>query len=178
MDKITITKEMLAAASDYMTSTAKEAWISENAPKCFDRLSITAGDDPMPPMYMINAGLKARYLMTALAYYLKQPFETDEKDNSLMSETDYDRWAGSHAINQIERWKSDRELRDKCFDLLSDYHELEKRFSAQLYGLLNVQNDFVLRQSQYSAAQMKELPQLLTQLKEMQEAKADGNGES
>ncbi len=179
MDKIVITKEMLLAARDYVEQGVKEAWCKDNAGKVFDRLAITADDEPVPPMYMLNAGLKARYLMAAFAaFYLKQDYEALESDNALMSVEEYDRWAGSHALNQIERWKQDRELRDKCFDLLSDYKDLEKQFSVQINGMLAAMNDTVIRQSEYMATQMKELPSILEQLKDLQQGKADNNAES
>ena len=178
MERIVITKEMLLAARDYVEIGVKEAWCKENAMKCFDKLAITADDEPVPPMYMVNAGLKARYLMAAFAaFYLRQDFEALESDNALMSVEEYDRWAGSHALNQIERWKQDRELRDKCFDLLSDYKDLEKQFSIHINGLLAAMNDMVIRQNDYMAAQMKELPALLEQIKDMQ-GKAESHAES
>ena len=122
-------------------------------------------------MYMVNLGMKNRYLMAVLASYLHIGYETDERDERLMSIADYNRWAGSHVLNQIDRFKRDSEARDKCYDLLYDFREFEKLLSAQIYGLLNVQNDIVMRQSEQMSTAVKELPQLLTELKEMQEAK-------
>lgn len=170
-DKITITKEMLLAADDYIPSSEKEAWVSDTASKCFDRLEITSDGEQMPQMYMVNTGLKSRYLMAMLLRYLKQGYEAEENDPSLITEADYDRWASSHAINQIERWKKDVELRDKCYDILYDFHDLKKRLTSQLMGLLTVQNDSVLRQSQYMTTQLQTLPTVLEQLKELQEAR-------
>lgn len=173
-DKITITKEMLADASDYIPNSAKEKWITETAPKCFDRLAISVDGDSMPEMYMVNTGLKARYLMTALvSMYLRHEYEADDTDASLMSEADYDKWAGAHIFCEIDRWKRDVELRDKCYDMLYDYHDLEKRFSSQIMGLLSVQNDDVMRQSRYMDAQMKQLPALIEELRKLQEKRGE-----
>lgn len=174
MEKIIITKEIMLAASDYMTLQAKEEWTEKVAPRCFDKLGITADDEPLPPMYMVNMGLKNRYLMAALAQYLMQPYEPDETDESLMSRGDYDKWAGSHVFCQIDRLKACKEARDKCYDLLYDFHELEKMLSAQLNGLLTVQNDYVIRQNEYTATQIKELPQVIEQLKNLQEGRENG----
>lgn len=177
MSEITITKEMLLGARDYVELGVKETWCKDNAMKCFDKLSITADEEPAPPMYMLNAGLKARYLMAAFtAFYLRQDYEALADDNSLMSVEEYDRWAGSHVFNQIERWKSDREVRDKCFDVLADYKDLEKMFSVQINGMLAAMNDPVVRQNEYLSTQMKELPAVLEQLKEMQ-GKAENDAE-
>lgn len=170
-ETITLTKEMLLAAKSYIPNAEKEMWVADTAAKCFDRLSIAVDGDPVPDMYIINTGLKYRYLMTALvSKYFGMEYEADEKDTALMSEADYDRWASGHVFCEIDRWKRDKDVVDKCFDLLYDYHDLEKRFSSQIASLLGVQNDPVMRQAQYGVAQLKELPKLLTQLRELQEA--------
>lgn len=170
MEKLIITKEMMEAARDYLTNAEKEAFVAEFATRCFDKLAITGTDgEPAPDMYMVNSGLKARYLMGAFAkLYFGAPFEGDE-----MSEEEYDLWAGSHVLNQVERWKREAELRDKCYDLLADFKDLEKRLSTQINGLLNVMNDTVLRQNDYMAAQVKELPAMLKALQELQEGKGE-----
>ena len=173
--KITLTTELMTVARDYIPIAEKEAWVAENATKCFDKLAITADGEAMPPMYMVNAGLKCRYLMGAFAkLYFGVDFPHDEQDEWLMSESDYDDWAGSHVMNQLERWKHDNALKFKAYDLMADYKDLEKRFSTQISGLLLVQNDSVIRTNQLSSAMVKELPALLEQLKDLQGEKDNG----
>ena len=170
MDKKILTKEMIQAAADYTTNAFKEAWCAETAPKCFDRLAITADKEAMPPMYMVNEGLKKRYLMTVFVKnYLLQTVEVETVDEALMSETDYDNWAGSHVFCQLERLKKDKDICDKCYELLYDFRELDKRLSAQISGLLAAQNDFVVRQNQLMATQIQQLPQVMERLQELQE---------
>ena len=171
-ERIEITKEMLAGARDYVPNAEKEAWVAENA-------AITSDGEELPTMYMVNEGLRRRFLMTAFVKtYLRQEAEADERDAALMSDACFDRWAGSHVFNQLERLKRDAELRDKCFDLLADYKDLEKRFSAQLAGLLAVQNDAVVRQAQYTSTQMKALPGLLEELKKLADRKGEADGKT
>lgn len=178
MSKIEITRKMMEAAKDYIPLAIKEAWAADCGAKCFDRLAITADEEPMPPMYMVNYGLKSRYLMAVLAgMYFGAEYTPDEKDPALMGVEDYDAWAGSHVLNQIERWKFDAALKSKAFDILYDYKDMEKRISSQISGLLAVQNDFVIRQSEYMANQIKQFPQLLEQMKELQ-GKGDASGKS
>lgn len=208
--KIELTKELMLGARDYIPLAEKEAWVAENAPKCFDQLAITADDEAMPPMFMVNTGLKSRYLMAALVrlYFrvdagedpstpaLRASAQNDNKvkntaqndkeekrsaqndasetDEWLMSVEEYDAWAGSHVFNQLERWKRDGDLKFKAYDLLYDYKDLEKRFSAQISSLLAVQNDPVIRQAQQMTASVKELPVVLEQLKALQEENKDG----
>lgn len=168
--EIIITKELLSGARDYIPDAVKEAWTAENAPKCFDKLAITADGEAMPPMYMANSSLKARYLMGAfVGLYLGLDFEPeDEEHPALMSVAEYDRWAGSHVFNQVERMKRFMEIRDKCFDILSDYRDLEKRFHAMIGSLLTVQNDSVIRQNEMTNAAVKELPEIMKQLEALQ----------
>lgn len=178
MEKITITKEMMEAARDYVSNAEKEAFVAECATKCFDKLAITADGEAAPDMYMVNSGLKARYLMGAFAvlYLNRTDVSFEETDALLMTSESYDLWAGSHVLNQVERWKRDSDLRDKCYDLLADYKDLEKRLSTQINGLLNVMNDSVMRQNEYMAAQVKELPAMMEKLKELQEGKGEEDG--
>lgn len=177
--KVELTKEMILAAKDYVPLEVKRAWVADCSDKCFDRLAITADGETMPPMYMVNSGLKARCLMGAfVGMYLGLDYEPDADNALLMSAEDYDKWAGSHIFNQFERMKRDPDVRDKCFDLLFDYRVLEKMFHAAVNGLLLVQNDPVIRQNELMATQMKELPKVLTQMKELQKkVSKDGDAE-
>ena len=177
MGKIIITAQDIEKANNYVPLDKKEEWVSINASKCFDKLAITADGEDMPPMYMVNVGLKNRYLMAALAkMYLNKQYNSDVRDAALMSVEDYDTWAGSHIFCQIDRLKAVKEARDRCYELLYDYHELEKMLSAQIHGLLEVQNDYVMRQGEYTSTQLKDLPQLMEQLKALQQAREEDNG--
>ena len=163
---VEITREMLTAARDYVPLSEKEAWAAESAAKCFDRLEITAGGERLPAMYAVNSSRRSRYLMGALAgLYFGVSFDAEEGDPALMREDCYDAWAGGHVLNQLERWKRDPEARNKCFDLAADFKDLEKRFSAQLMNLLNVQNDPVARQNELTAAAVRELPGVLGEIR-------------
>ena len=166
MEKYVLTKETLLAARDYVPLAEKEAWVDEAAAACVDALKISGEAGAMPDMYMANAGRKSRWLMGALTgLYL--PLRGKDETGALSAE-DYDRYAGSHLLNQIERWKSDAETRNKCFDLLSDFRDLEKRLNGQLIALLGVQNDSVVRQSLALSEEMAKLPAALKTLEETQ----------
>ena len=176
-EKFTLTQQVMEGARDYIPLAVKEAWVADNASKCFDKLAITADDEAMPPMYMVNTGLKSRYLMGALVgLYFGLEFSAESEDNAaLMTVEEYDGWAGSHVMNQLERMKHDATYKYKAYDLMYDYKDLEKRFSTQITALMTVQNDSVIRQSELMTNQIKELPTLLEQLKELQGEKQDGD---
>ncbi len=176
--EIRITREQILAASTYMT-LAEKTELLNRADRCFDRLSITSGGEAMPPMWKENYGIKARYLMAALARMLKLPYEADNGDEMLMNEKDYDRFGDSHVIMQIERFKRDKDeaVRDAAYDLMGDYFQLEKAFSAEIKAMLDVQNDAVIRQQQMSKEAMAELPKVMEALKELQRSRDTNDSE-
>ena len=144
-------EKIMQEAEAYVPISKKAEFVNYCAERCFDKLNITAasGNDTlsaMPPMWKENSELKARYMMGGLLkLYLKQEAQTDENDEWLLTEQEYDRWAAEHILNQIERMKSNASLRDKCFDLLQDYKTLEKMLNTEVYGLIRVMNDSVSR---------------------------------
>lgn len=150
IQKVYITENDLRNANTYIPLLKKMEFVDQCATLCFDRLTITQSGDlgaALPYMYKENGQLKSRFLMGALVkLYLGKDFAPVEGTEFLMSADDYDRWAGAHIFNQIERMKGKGvELRDIAFDLLHDFKDLEKRLNAEIYGLLQAQNDFVSR---------------------------------
>ena len=83
--------------------------------------------------------------------------ELAEKDDPwLPSEEACDAYFASFPISQLERIKKttqDKELRDKIYDLLSDYRALEKLLNAECYGLLPAMNDTLSRFQMMMSAQ-------------------------
>lgn len=162
MEVIAVTEEMLLSAREYVPLAEKERFVSTVATNCFDKLSIGTGnaekDGAMPPYYKENYGLKARYLMAALAelYFGVKFFPASEADELRMLEEQYEAWASGNPLNQIESIKHtsrDPAVKSKCFDLLSDYRTLEKMLNAECYGLLKAMNDPVTRFSMLMEAQ-------------------------
>lgn len=168
-----ITEKMIERANSYISIVEKEEFVSRNAPNCFDRLQISADGDQMPPMYMENTALKSRYMMYALAkLYFGEKVETergeDGNETELLTVAEYDKWAGSHVFMQLERMKKNASVRDRIFDIMSDYYSLDKMFDRQLRGLLAVQNDSVMRNGFMMKSDMAELPKLLEELTKLQ----------
>lgn len=173
MERFEVTRERMEAARDYMPLKEKEAWLDKVAAHCMDVLKIRVEDADMPDMYMANSGKKSRFLMAALlGYYFG---EADVKPDELMDYEQYDRYAGSHIVSQIERWKSDLSLRNKCYDLLSDWRDLTMRLGCTISGLLEVQNDTVLRQNMAMNDEMAKLPGLMEELRKLGEAREKTN---
>lgn len=165
---------------DYVPLREKMQFVKEAADLCFDRIEIKIDGGlesmPMPPLYKENTAIKSRVLMAAYAkLYLSEPYEF-EKNQWLMTEQEYDRFASSHIMNQLERLKRcDGEVRDKAFDVISDMRDLEKRLNTEIYGLTQVMNEPVTRI--IMALQQQTTPEAvsgaLNELKDAQKAFAD-----
>lgn len=153
-DIITITPEMVEGARCYVPYAEKKLFLDDVAPRCFEALEISAsadsGDSALPPMYKENCFAKQRYLAAALIrLYFGMELELEDADGQkwLISLDQFDAWQASQAMNQLERMKGKvaPELRDKIFDLISDYRDLEKKLNTEVFGLLQVMNDPVSR---------------------------------
>ena len=105
-----------------------------------------------------------------LTFYLHMEYEGNDDLN--MATDVYDRFASSHILNQIERMKSDALMRDKAFDLIADYRELEKRVNSEIFSVLAVQNDTVARLSLVMENAMTP-EEAQKALEEMEKLKAD-----
>ena len=151
-----LTDEMLSKARDYVPLMEKMSFVRTCAVDCFDRMELRLTDGTALPFFKENGGRKSRYMMGALVkLYLMQTIEPTEGTEFLMAADDYDRWAGGHIIGQLSRMKAKGgDIGGKANDLLSDYKELEKRFNAEAYALLQGMNDPVSRMQQMAMQSM------------------------
>lgn len=146
-----LTRDMIAAARAYLPLAEKAAFAADTAAKCCDVASakISIGDTSelmVPDMRVENPALRQRYLMGALyAKYFMVSFEPVEGTDCLLSQDDYDRAAATFPLNQLERFKSDAAIRDKVFNLIRDYKDLERMVSAEINNTLAINNDVVMR---------------------------------
>jgi len=173
MEQFDVTKEMLEGARDYVPLAEKRTFCREAAKLCLERLELeTADGEAVPPVFRVNPWRRTRCLATALCgLYLRQELEVSVDEDGvgwMVSEEEMDRVGGSHVMGQIQRFKSDAALRDKCFALLEDYRTLEAGLDAELDALLLAQNDGVARNAMATRAAMAELPAVLEALKELQ----------
>lgn len=151
-----LTEEMLMGARDYVPLMEKAAFAAECAGRCFDRMEVRVGGGEVIPYFKENVERRSRYLMGGLVrLYFQADFEPVEGETYLMAADDYDRWAGGHIFNQIDRMKGrSPALRDKAFDLLADYRDTEKMLKTEIYGLLQAMNDPVSRFQDAAAQSM------------------------
>lgn len=188
-EAIIITEETINNGVSYALCELKEKFIDDVYMKCLNRVDVNlddSGNAPMPYMYMENTFLKSRYLMTALAkFYLRMDVETEDGDMWLMTRNEYDRFGASHVIGQLNRFRNNNpDLKDKVFDLLRDYSDLERRLSNAIRSGLTVMNDpanrifqkITMDVSEEALASQKE--QLEDLKKQFAELKGDGDAES
>ena len=188
-ERITITEETINNGVSYTLCELKEKFVEDVYMKCLNRVDVNlddSGNSPMPYMYMENTFLKSRYLMTALAkFYLRMDVETEDGDMWLMTRNEYDRFGASHVIGQLNRFRNNNpDLKDKVFDLLRDYSDLERKLSNAIRSGLTVMNDpanrifqkITMDVSEEALASQKE--QLEDLKKQFAELKGDGDAES
>ena len=147
-NKFEITKDIMKNANTYMSIALKDVIATGKARECVRKVSRIRriGEDEtdgrneygVSPIYCEDIAAKSRVMMTCLmAYYLKV---WDENTPIMCGLNDYDDWGRAHVLNQIERFKSG-EYREKAFDILSDYREMEKYLNAAIYAVLRELND-------------------------------------
>lgn len=151
-NRFEITDEMMRNAKSYIPLNAKEYIAHTSAPGCIKRIfdyDFKRGEnggyleekDDLPttmPIYGEDTAYRSRIVMgTVMRFY----FDIDIGPNINIPTEDYDMYAGSHVMNQIERFKANPELKSKAFDMLTDIRDFERRLNCAIYSLLQLKND-------------------------------------
>ena len=144
--KFEITEEMIQRAERYIPISQKVAFAETYAPECLRQVSITTqklqSDTilALPQLYEESTLMKQLILMQGfLTLYL----HIDTGDEFTANK--YDLFASFHPMNQLERLKTNPNIKDKVFDILADYKELKKIFEVELYNRKSTINDSVER---------------------------------
>lgn len=162
---ITITEDDVLNADTYLPMSAKEQ-ITRNLAKIFmEPVQIrTSSEDHLPLMVRENRKLRQQFQMGVLATKLHRDFteqaaKIHAKDGDVeeitlpwvMDEDEFDLWASSHVMNQLERMKKSRNTAvvNKLFDLLYDCKAIELMLSGAIHDELEQQNDIFNRAMEY-----------------------------
>ena len=172
MEYFIITEELIRdKARSYVPIKEKQDFVNAVSGLCFDVLNISAntGDSATPPLYKENPAKKQKYLAAAIAkLYLGEGFtQASEDDPWMMTDEDYDFFSVVRPLSQIERIRrgtKDRELQDKCFDLMQDYKDLREMLNSEIHGLMRAMNDTLARFQMLQAVQAT--PEYLEEQKE------------
>ena len=139
---ITLTKEIIENAKDYIPVERKHIWCKNVASACVAKVTVTGNGADNSPFYLPDRweeNTMARQM--AMASALAQNYLGLWDEEEVLQGKDYDEIMGSHLINQLERMKSDRDVRDKVFNILYDYNELKKMLNTDIYSRLGHLND-------------------------------------
>jgi len=92
------------------------------------------------PIKKEDIALKQLCLMNVLVTaYLNLPVKNP------FTQKEFDYYAGSHLMNQIERFKGNYDLKDKIYDMICDYKEFKKIVDTEIYNEKSTYNDSVSR---------------------------------
>ena len=153
---IEINEQDILNAADYVDIGVKESFTRAIAFLCLEPVEVQNDGEALPIMFRENKKIKAQYLMGTLAMLLQKSFtpqalKSGEVLEGCMDEADYNLWASSHVMNQLERMKKSRngELVNKLFDVLYDYKAIEMMLTGAIKDELEVRNDPFNRAMQY-----------------------------
>lgn len=144
-----ITKEMIEKANAYMPIEEKISLSKIIAEKCVDiipqsrktpvsdRASLPLPEGELPSLKSMLT------LSVLLGFYLD--IDIDAEGKNAMTFASYDEYANSHPLNQLDRLKSNAEIRDKVYDLVADFKEFKKMVDTEIYNIRTYRNDPLVR---------------------------------
>lgn len=147
---ITITEKDILDAASHVGISIKEQFARNVALMCLEPVHVVVDNDgdALPTMFRENKKIKAQYMMGMLATLMGKKFESEklssgEELTGCMAEAEYDLWAQSHVMNQLERRKKGKnaEVVNKLFDVLYEYKAIELMLTGAIKDELEVRND-------------------------------------
>lgn len=143
MEYFTLTKEAMLKAETYMPIADKIALAKRISTACVQPVKAAKQNKPadnlisLPMMQEEDCALKNILLLnTLLGYYFDIEITEGEDPYTL-----YDYYSGGHLLNQIERFKGDRETKDIAFDILDDFREFKKMVDTMIFNEKTNAND-------------------------------------
>jgi hypothetical protein len=154
-DVITITEEDIAKVTTYVPLETKISIANIIAAFCVEKADNSENSDGL---YRENRKLRQMFLMGILAeMYLHKDYKLQtvklsedgeaQEVRLLMDLDEYDRWASSHVMNQLERLKKDKTKKasNLMYDLLFDYKAFEGIVFGAIRDTLEAKNDILRR---------------------------------
>ena len=185
MDKVIINEQDILNANANLPLVLKYTLAKYIAELCVEKKQITLKEDgedsiPLPDMAQRNTLRESQFKIGVFVKeYLKNTFAPVKSTNDkeipyLMSADDADNWADFET--QIDRLKKskNKEVADKCFDILNDYHAFCRMVSIEIEQELQIKNDIVGRLAWFVSVFLKsatpgKLKESLEEIKKMQE---------
>lgn len=167
---IVITQEEILKAKDYLPIRHKAAMAELMSKLCVRVVKNPAStaDNPLPDYCVEDRMMRQQCLMGVLAgWYLQREYEMQKLEfsdgegkkqeraiNYCMSADALDEWCESHPMNQLERFKKEKRVANKVYDLVYDYKAFENMLLGAIQDELKARNDPALRMSQILAIQV------------------------
>lgn len=149
MEDFILSKEDLLRARTYMPLSYKVSLARKIAQLCLVPMKTAeqnkAGEKlvPLPHIMEEDVAKKAILLQRVLLSFY---FDIDmEVEGEIDGYEEYDRYASGHLLNQIERFKGDRDTKNAAFDLMEDYREFKKFVDTIIYNEKQNRNDPLAR---------------------------------
>lgn len=172
-----LTEEDFLNANSYVEIAAKAAEARLYAQYCIDKIDIILDKDKddkevLPPMYQENPMMKSLFGMQFLLYHYFKKLAPDENGEIILTAQEYDEWGEGSILNTIERFKMSKNLdvRNKAFDIASDYREFYRMLGTEIASALNAKNDLLSRIIEFFKASItpEAVSSVVNQLKELQ----------
>lgn len=144
-----LTEEDFINADSYVAIASKAAEARLYAQYCIDKVEVKSedGEDALPPVYQENPMMKSLFGMQFLLYHYFHKIAPDENGDIILTAKEYDEWGDGSILNSIERFKMSKNLdiRNKAFDIATDYREFYRMLGTEIASVLNANNDFLAR---------------------------------
>lgn len=185
MDKVIINEQDILNANANLPLVLKYTLAKYIAELCVEKKQITLKEDgedsiPLPDMAQRNTLRESQFKIGVFVKeYLKNTFVpvksiNDKEIPYLMAADDADKW--SDFETQIDRLKKskNKEVADKCFDILNDYHAFCRMVSIEIEQELQIKNDIVGRLAWIVSVLLKnttpeKMNETIEEIKKMQE---------
>lgn len=170
---ITITKEMVANARTYIPLEEKRKWCETVSNMLIVRVPMKTtntetGKETVIPDRFEEQPIGRQMALTAL---LVKSYLGIMDDTKKLGADDYDEYIGSFIPNQLERLKSDKDVKNKVFDILYDFNEVKKMLNTVIFQKLGHLNDPTVRLMAYLTAIT--LKDVMRGREELEKAKKD-----
>ena len=170
MENFELTKDMMKRAITYMPLAEKTIYAELIARRCLKPIKPLKKDDNIESFLIIPSVVgedilqKEQMLLNVLlSHYF------DIKLPQINADL-YDKYMGSHFLNQLERFKGDPEYKTKAFDILTDFKTIKKMVDIEIYNYKTKENDIAERVlkglSLWSAERMTNDPEYLKKMTE------------
>ena len=189
---VTITQEDVKQAMDYLPAETKEALTRLMAKLCTRIVENDAStaEAPLPP-YRVEDRLRRLQCLNGVlcAFYFGGSFEklkllvqkddgsgTEEREiEGVMSLEALNDWCEGHPKNQLERWKKEKAVANKVYDILDDFKLFEILLDRAIREEIEMQNDPAIRIAQMLAMQMnpESLKETLDEIQRFQKGEGE-----